>query len=309
MTTNDAHAHNTWDDKDGKDAAILQEMIDISNKYSPHNKQSKTKKKPRLIISDDAYASPDAVASSDDENLAKKEKMMDDDSNGTIIAADKDKSFELDNDDGGGGDDGNNVFLRNTTEDPDLNQYWYSEHSIRVLCNAIREGLSRNDDEGKKKKRVAFLSAPSLFFSLPPKEREHCTLFEYDASSWSNCAGFQYYDFNDPTAVPERHRGKYDLIFIDPPFVSTSVWKKYAVTAKLLMNDDDDDDDDDDDGNNNDSRVIAATVDGNAILMKELFDCERVKFLPSIPNLVYQFCIYANFDSEVLAERNGELGG
>jgi len=66
-----------------------------------------------------------------------------------------------------------NAFLSQIDEDRDLNQYWYSEKSIEILCDAIREGLSLF-----KGKRVAFLSTPSLFFSLSMEEREHCALFE-----------------------------------------------------------------------------------------------------------------------------------
>jgi hypothetical protein len=68
---------------------------------------------------------------------------------------------------------GGNAFLSQIDEDRDLNQYWYSKHTIEILCDAIREGLSQS-----KGRRVAFLSTPSLFFSLPMEEREQCALFE-----------------------------------------------------------------------------------------------------------------------------------
>ena len=65
-----------------------------------------------------------------------------------------------------------NSFLAQTGENRELNQYWYSKHTIDVLCNAIREQLQQRGS------RVAFLSTPSLFFSLSPKEREQCVLFD-----------------------------------------------------------------------------------------------------------------------------------
>ena len=52
-----------------------------------------------------------------------------------------------------------NAFLSQIDEDRDLNQYWYSKHTIEILCDAIREGLSQS-----KGRRVALLSTPSLFF-------------------------------------------------------------------------------------------------------------------------------------------------
>ena len=86
----------------------------------------------------------------------------------------------------------------------------------------------------------------------------------------------------------------FDLIVIDPPFISQSVWEKYAITARLL-------------GKNEKASIIATTVDENAVLLKALFDCKPVLFRPSIPRLVYQYSVFANFSSTSLADRNPEL--
>ena len=85
------------------------------------------------------------------------------------------------------------------------------------------------------------------------------------------------------------------MIVIDPPFISQSVWVQYAITAKLLMKD------------SEGARILGTTVDENADLMKSLFGCEPTLFRPSIPHLVYQYSVFVNFPSEVLAERNPEL--
>ena len=66
-----------------------------------------------------------------------------------------------------------NVFLSRTNENRDLNQYWYSKNTIETLCNAMREGLKIS-----KGRRVAFLSTPSLYFSLSPEEKEHCAVLD-----------------------------------------------------------------------------------------------------------------------------------
>ena len=93
----------------------------------------------------------------------------------------------------------------------------------------------------------------------------------------------------------------FDLIVIDPPFISKSVWEQYATTAKLLMK-----------KNHAEysttvSHVIATTVDENKDLMADLFGCKPVSFRPSIPHLVYQYSVYTNFTSSVLANDNPEL--
>jgi hypothetical protein len=66
-----------------------------------------------------------------------------------------------------------NHFLQVTKEKSMFNQYWYSEHTIQVLVEAIEE-LCKNYGI----KRIAFLSTPSLYFALPKEKREHCKLFE-----------------------------------------------------------------------------------------------------------------------------------
>jgi hypothetical protein len=80
-----------------------------------------------------------------------------------------------------------NAFLSQIEEDRDLNQYWYSQQTIEVLRDAIREGLLLSNG-----RRVAFLSTPSLFFSLSMEEREHCALFEVSQfeSSFISSIGF-----------------------------------------------------------------------------------------------------------------------
>lgn len=66
-----------------------------------------------------------------------------------------------------------NEFLRQNHENRDLNQYWYSKMTIDILCDAVRESALISGGN-----RVAFLSTPSLFFSLSREERESCALFD-----------------------------------------------------------------------------------------------------------------------------------
>jgi len=55
-------------------------------------------------------------------------------------------------------------------------------------------------------------------------------------------------------------------------------------------------------------RVVATTVIENAALLHEqLLQVEPTRFLPSIPNLPYQYAVYTNFDAPRLAEPNAEV--
>ena len=50
-----------------------------------------------------------------------------------------------------------NDFLSGTKENEDLNQYWYSNKTIAALVDEIQSSGA---------KKIAFLSTPSLYFSL-----------------------------------------------------------------------------------------------------------------------------------------------
>ena len=138
------------EEQHGKDAAILQELRDISNRHSPYYNNS----------NNNHLSGNRSTTTSEKENSVE------------CRAQDVDKTSSLDTTDDK--DDNTNTFLTHTNENRDLNQYWYSKKTIDTLCNAIREGLSLVDGGS----RVAFLSTPSLFFSLSPKERQHCVLFD-----------------------------------------------------------------------------------------------------------------------------------
>lgn len=189
---------------------------------------------------------------------------------------------QLESNDGEGTSDEAQLFLEGTPEDSALNQYWYSKSSMKVLCEAIAEALTTY---GKQK--VAFLSTPSLYFAMPIDIRHKCCLFEFD-TIWAKDKGFQKYDFNKPLDVKEAIRGTFDMVVIDPPFITHDCWEKYKETVSLLLTD-------------KDGLVMATTVTENEKLMNTLFGAEPNVFRPDIPNLVYRYKLYTNFDSKVLS--------
>ena len=102
-----------------------------------------------------------------------------------------------------------------------------------------------------------------------------------------------FYDFNNPTDINVNLHHKFDVIVIDPPFITQSAWEKYALTVALLVKEN--------------PHIICTTVEQNALLMKRLFNCKVTKFQPSIPKLIYQYNTYANFESTALSTINSEL--
>ena len=179
----------------------------------------------------------------------------------------------------------------------ELNQYWYSAHTIATLCDAVRECRHHHYQQMARAPSAggllecAFLSTPSLFFSLSPDERTHCRVLDYDTSLGEDVI---FYDFNAPTEVPAELRGAFSCVVIDPPYITPEAWRKYAQTARLLLPPEG-------------GRVIGTTIVENASLLRELLDVRPNRFLPSIPQLPYQYAAYTNFESAALVARNHEV--
>lgn len=95
--------------------------------------------------------------------------------------------------------------------------------------------------------------------------------------------GFVYYDFNKNDELSQDLHGYFDMVVIDPPFITREVWEKYAECAKMLLNKD------------GAMMYLISTIDENEAMIKELTGSDRATFRPSIPNLVYQYSFYANY--------------
>mmetsp|Transcript_20915 Transcript_20915/g.37665 ORF Transcript_20915/g.37665 Transcript_20915/m.37665 type:complete len:251 (-) Transcript_20915:55-807(-) len=176
-------------------------------------------------------------------------------------------------------------FLAKNPEKGDINQYWYSPITIEKMVAEVKE-------HGGEPLKVAFVSTPSLFFSLTTEQRRECAVLDYDRK-WESDPGFVFYDYNEPESVPEEIKGTFEMLVIDPPYITREVWAQYAITAKLLLAPN--------------GRILLSTVAENAEMMKELLDVEPQNFRPSIPKLVYQYCLYTSYPSEGLGCVNEEI--
>jgi hypothetical protein len=54
-------------------------------------------------------------------------------------------------------------------------------------------------------------------------------------------------------------------------------------------------------------RILLSTIDENEAFIKELTGADRRVYRPSIPNLVYQYSLYSNYESEGLNSKNPEI--
>lgn len=187
--------------------------------------------------------------------------------------------------------------------------------------------------------RAAFLSTPSIFFSLKNKElRANCVLFDLDPQ-WTHLDNYVIYDFNKPDELPEELAADFDYAVIDPPFITHEVWALYAVATRKLLKP----------GGKyvvpdtrararsrsrarahtrgymrthvrahthalthvagalRARRILISTIPENADFLRKELGVEPRPFQPSIPNLVYQYCLYSNYESAPLMELNPEI--
>jgi EEF1A lysine methyltransferase 1 len=183
-------------------------------------------------------------------------------------------------------------FLKNNPEDGDYNQYWYSTYTIQEM---VKDIVAQDC-------KVAYLSTPSLYFSVPPEHQAKSKVFDID-KKWEKDPGFVYYDYKEPESVPSELFHSFDLVVVDPPFIVKDVWEKYAITCKLLLKEGTDE------VGNPLGKTLLTTVNENLDMLKEILGENVImqKFMPSIPNLVYQYNLYTNYPSEVFSKKNPEI--
>jgi hypothetical protein len=175
----------------------------------------------------------------------------------------------------------------------------YSRPTIDALLAAALELAARGAaarGAGAGAGRVAFVSTPSLYFALPAAARAGHAVLDID-TQWAGDGGFIHFDFAaGADALPAAARGAFDVVVIDPPFITEPVWRAYAAAAAALLR--------------AGGAALLTTVAENAPLLAELFaGARRVPFQPSIPRLVYQydaFCTAADVPA-ALAKENPEV--
>eukprot|EP01034_Spumella_vulgaris_P025068 gene25068-31480_t len=146
--------------------------------------------------------------------------------------------------------------------------------------------------------RNALLTLATSFSKLSGVNFDEMSTFD---KKWESDRGFVFYDFRDPTTVPQNLLGTFDVLVVDPPFIVREVWEKYAVTSKLLLKQGNDTD------GNPAGKVILTTVIENSPFLFELLGAKPTKYQPSIPNLVYQYNLFTNYSSPVFDKLNPEI--
>ncbi|ODV91376.1 hypothetical protein CANCADRAFT_3084 [Tortispora caseinolytica NRRL Y-17796] len=174
-------------------------------------------------------------------------------------------------------------------EDWNLSQFWYTKETSRTIAKAA---LSHGD-------RIAVVSAPSTYFAIVELAKEDpqyldkaekCVLFEVDDRFAALGRRFSHYDFNKPFEIEDSLKHSFDMIVLDPPFLSDECQTKSAVSAALLST------------TGTDPKFIVCTGERMESKIHKLYKKHNMRttdFLPEHANgLSNEFRCYANFECE-----------
>jgi len=178
-----------------------------------------------------------------------------------------------------------------------MNQYWYSPATIAVFVAEVEEQASHTSGN------IAFLSTPSIYFSISPAVRKRSRLLDFDLK-WSKDPGYIMYDFNHPGALPEELRSQSSMVVLDPPFITEEVWGMYSRAVRWLLKTTKDGEEE---RTGLEGRILCTTVSENADRLNRLLGVKKRHFQPSIPSLTYQFSTFSNYESPRLDQVNPEL--
>ena len=125
-----------------------------------------------------------------------------------------------------------NRFLSTTKEVEDLNQYWYSNRTISAMARDVEDVCAAPET------RAAFLSTPSVYFSLSNEVRARSLCFDLD-TQWQKEPGYVCYDFNKPIDFEGAEELKGHVRHGDHrPAANSPVrlaLNKYTETARWLL--------------------------------------------------------------------------
>jgi hypothetical protein len=181
-----------------------------------------------------------------------------------------------------------NKFLKLNPENENLNQYWFSESTIQFFTYQIEKYSNQSE-------KIAFISTPSLFFTVNSEIQNKSYLFDYDEKLIKKHKNCIWFDFNwtDFSSITTNHAKSFDYIIIDPPYINEEAWSKYANFVNLIATDN--------------AKILTCSIKENNQMLKKLLNLDVKKYQPSIPHLVYQYNIYANYDDEELDKINPEI--
>jgi hypothetical protein len=165
------------------------------------------------------------------------------------------------------------------SENWQLSQFWYSEETQKFFGKLCKQLIR----DFKADIRIALLSCPSLF-EIINSIADNVKLFEFDERFQKYVANFVHYDYNLGNNENYLHdyANAFDLIILDPPFLSEECLRKsYQIVERIKKED---------------CKIILNTGVVQKSLANEL-GLEESKYKPQHKNnLGNDFVSFANFD-------------
>ncbi|KAM5334811.1 EEF1A lysine methyltransferase 1 isoform 1-T4 [Glossophaga mutica] len=175
-----------------------------------------------------------------------------------------------------GGDD--KYSIGRIEENWQLSQFWYSQETALRLA---KEAIAAAEEGG----RIACVSTPSVYQKLRQLHREDLNvyIFEYDRRFAIYGEEFIFYDYNNPLDFPENVAAhSFDVVVVDPPYLSEECLRKISETVKYLTRD----------------KILLCT---GAVMEEEAMRLLGVKMCRFTPehtrNVANEFRCYTNYDS------------
>lgn len=167
-------------------------------------------------------------------------------------------------------------------ENWELSQFWYDKNTALILRDVALKAAGETG-------RIACISCPTVYAYLVDVisiQRDNLYLFEYDKRFkelyMDHCI---FYNYNEPLMVPEIFNSYFDLVLVDPPYLSQECLEKTLETVKLLSKD----------------KIILCTGAVMEEFANELLSLRPCNFKPQHERkLGNEFKCYANFNLDDL---------
>ncbi|XP_057709310.1 EEF1A lysine methyltransferase 1 [Corythoichthys intestinalis] len=167
-------------------------------------------------------------------------------------------------------------------EDWRMSQFWYTDDTATRLAEELEEQAGEGG-------RIACVSAPSVYQKLKQLSGAvSATVFEYDRRFAVYGDEFVFYDYNEPLGPAERgvEPCSFDVVMVDPPYLSEECLSKVARTVKYLSK----------------GKVLLCTGAVMENVAKQLLNVDMCRFLPQHRrNLSNDFRCFVNYPSRLLS--------
>ena len=166
------------------------------------------------------------------------------------------------------------------TENWQLSQFWYDDDTTHTLSNAA---ISLCNEYGN----VALISCPTLYPTIKSiithrKLNVNIKLLEFDKRFSKYGDDFIFYDYNDPHNIKQNYVNSFDVVIVDPPFLSEECLTKTIQTINRLKK--------------SNCKIILCTGQIMEQLANKLLNLNRCLFQPKHKNnLANEFICLTNF--------------